>query len=354
MESQRANGWVLIPERFDDEGYSGATLDRPALDRLLADVGRGLVDQVVVHRLDRLSRSLRDCVKLLHEFRRVDVALVVVTSPELGYSAQDGFMLNILASFAEFEREMIAARIADTRERLKERHLRFVGGVPFGYDADGGTKQLVPNAAEAPVVRWMFTEAAAGKKPADIAGAANGLGYRTKVTVALRTGNKRGGNLWTARHVVATLRNPVHIGMLRDGDGARLGCHAALIGDAVFAKVAETLDARRTRKPGAFVYGPIWPLKGKITCGTCGRALTPHSSRRGNRVYRYYRCRSTAGGRPPCGYQVAAGMVESAATDLLPRTRRDELESHRLRTRVESVVYDNDTCTMTVRLLPEG
>lgn len=101
MESQGALGWVLIPECFDDEGYSGATLDRPALDRLLFHISRGLIDQVIVHRLDRLSRSLRDCAKLLHEFRQVEVGLVVVTAPELSSSAQDNFMLNILASFAD-------------------------------------------------------------------------------------------------------------------------------------------------------------------------------------------------------------------------------------------------------------
>jgi DNA invertase Pin-like site-specific DNA recombinase len=111
--------------------------------------------------------------------------LIVVTAPELGYSSQDSFMLNILASFAEFEREMIAARIADTRERLKERHLRFAGGVPFGYGADGRSKQLAPKEEESAVVKWMFAEAAAGKKPADIAEAADGLGHRTKVSGAL-------------------------------------------------------------------------------------------------------------------------------------------------------------------------
>ena len=343
--------WVLIPEFFDDEGYSGATLDRPALDRLLAHVSRGLVDQVIVHRLDRLSRNLRDFAKLLHEFRRINVALVVVTAPELGQSAQDNFMLNILASFAEFEREMIAARIADTRAQLKQRHLRFAGGVPFGYDADRRSKQLVPNAAESAVVKWMFSEATAGKKPAEIAEVANGLGYRTKVSVALRTGNKRGGNLWTARQVVATLRNPAHIGMLRDGDSARLGCHEGIIGEAVFDKVGEMLDSRRTRRPGAFVYGPIWPLKGKITCGTCGRPLMPHSTRRGNKVYRYYRCRSTAGGSPPCGYQIAAGPIESAVADVLPRAHRDDIDSHRIRTYVESVLFDNETRIVTVRLV---
>jgi DNA invertase Pin-like site-specific DNA recombinase len=111
---------------------SGATLDRPALDRLRALVRRGQVDQVIVHRLDRLSRSVRGYSTLLNEFRELEVGLVVVTAPELGHSAQDNFMLNILASFAEFEREMIASRIAESRERLKARHLRFAGGVPFG------------------------------------------------------------------------------------------------------------------------------------------------------------------------------------------------------------------------------
>ena len=352
-ESQIAHGWTLIPERFDDDGYSGATLERPALDRLLGLVRKGQVDQVIVHHLDRLSRSVRGCAALLNEFRQLEISLVIVTATELGHSAQDVFVLNILASFAEFEREMIATRIAESRERLKARHLRFAGGVPFGYDADRRTKQLVPNEEESAVVKWMFSEGAAGKKPADIAEAANGLGYRTKVSVALRTGNKRGGSLWTARQVVATLRNPVHIGMLRDRDSARLGCHEGIIGDAVFATVGEMLDGRRTRRSGAFVYGPIWPLKGRITCGTCGRPLMPHSTRRGNKVYRYYRCRSTAGGRPPCGYQIAAGAIESAVANVLPRAHRDELDSHRIRTHVESVLYDNETWTVTVRLVPE-
>lgn len=110
------------------------------------------------------------------------------------------------------------------------------------------------------IVRWMFSEAAAGKKPAEIAEVANGLGHRTKATAAMRTGNKRGGNLWTARQVVATLHNPVHIGMLRDGKVARPGCHAPLVSDAVFAKVAEALEARRSHQHEGVVYGPVWPL----------------------------------------------------------------------------------------------
>src|ERR1035437_5543902 len=101
----------------------------------------------------RFAGGVRDCVTLLDELRRLEVALVIVTAPDLGDSAQDSFMLNILASFAEFEREIIAARIADSRAQLKERHLRFAGAVPLGYDSDRRTKQLVPNPLEAEIVR---------------------------------------------------------------------------------------------------------------------------------------------------------------------------------------------------------
>jgi len=125
VQSQRRHGWTLLQECFDDDGYSGASLDGPGLTRLLALMRRGGVDQIPIHRLDRLSRSVRHCVTLLDEFRRLEVGLVVVTAPELGHSAKDNFMLNIMASFAELERELIAARIADSRRRLKARHLRF-------------------------------------------------------------------------------------------------------------------------------------------------------------------------------------------------------------------------------------
>ena len=99
IESQRELGWTLLPDRFDDDGYTGASLDRPGLNRLLGLVRRGAVDQIRMHRVDRLSRSVRDCVTLLDEFRRLEVGLVVVTAPELGHSAQDNFTLNIMASF---------------------------------------------------------------------------------------------------------------------------------------------------------------------------------------------------------------------------------------------------------------
>jgi DNA invertase Pin-like site-specific DNA recombinase len=173
VRSPQSVGWVLLPERFDDEGYSGATTDRPALQRLLALVRERCVDRVVIHRLDRLARSVFAFSDLRRVFREFGVGLVVATAPELGGSAQDGFMLNIPASFAEFERELIAGRIAESRARLKARRLCIAGALRFGYDADPRSKQLKPNARESAVVRWMFEQAAAGQTPAEIADGAN-------------------------------------------------------------------------------------------------------------------------------------------------------------------------------------
>jgi hypothetical protein len=289
---------------------------------------------------DRLSRSVRHCVTLLDEFRRLEVGLVVVTAPELGHSAQDNFMLNIMASFAEFERELIAARIADSRARLKAHRLRFAGGIPFGYDSDRRTKQLVPNEEEAAVVRWMFSEAASGRKPSEIADAANMRGYRTKAP---------DGGPWSARQVLATLRNPVHVGMLRDGRSVRLGSHLAIVSHELFNAAGNALDERRTRHEKSLRYGPMWPLKGRLECGTCGRPLSPHSTRHENKVYRYHRCRATGGGRPSCGYQISAGHIENAVANHFPNRRRDDFIGNRIRELVEHVIYEPDTRRIQIR-----
>lgn len=331
LQSRRAHRWTLLPERFDDDGYSGASLDRPGLNRLLAVVHSGGVDQILIHRLDRLSRSVRHCVTLLDEFRRLDVELVVVTAPELGHSAQDNFMLNIMASFAEFEREMIAARIADSRARLKARGLRFAGGVPFGYTSDSCTKQLVPNEKESAVVRRMFSEAATGKRPSEIASAANERGFRTKVD-----------GLWSARQVVATLRNPVYVGRFKAGKGVRSGCHEPIIDTDLFEAAGRALDSRRTAGPKRTRDGAVWLLKGKIYCRRCGRLLTSHSSRHGVKVYRYYRCRATSGGRPPCGYQVPAGRLEGEIHLHFPWPVRRNMNSGQFRDAVDRIEYDAD------------
>jgi DNA invertase Pin-like site-specific DNA recombinase len=350
VRSQQSVGWVLLPERFDDEGYSGATTDRPALQRLLALVRERCVDRVVIHRLDRLARSVFACSDHLRVFREVGVGLVVATAP-LGGSAQDGFMLNILASFAEFERELIAGRIGESRARLKARGLRIAGALPFGYDADPRSKQLKPNASESAVVRWMFEQAAAGQTPAEIADGANANGWRTKQTTARRTARRRGGNLWTARQVITTLRNPVYLGLFREKIDCRLGHHEAIITHELFAAVAAQLESRRTRAPGKH-YEIDWPLQRPITCAICGRPMSPHTIRYRNFIYRYYRCRSTAGGQRPCGHQVSAQAVEARLREEYSWHYGVLLEWNQIRDHVESVAYDHRDQSLRARFIP--
>ncbi|MBZ5623707.1 MAG: recombinase family protein [Acidobacteriia bacterium] len=338
--SQRSNGWVLIEERFEDDGYSGATSDRPALQRVLNLIRKREVDRLVLYRLDRLSRSLLGCASILHELRECGVGLVIVTAPELGNSAQDSFMLNILAAFAEFEREMIASRIAESRVRLKARGQRIAGAVPFGYEADPRTKQLLQSASEAAAVKWMFDQAATAKTPAEIADAANAKGWRTKETTGRRTAKQHGGNVWTARQVIATLRNPVYLGLFRDKGDFRIGHHEAIVSHELFAAVSAQLEARRTRRPGKR-YQIDWPLKGRITCAVCGTPMSPHTIRYRNFIYRYYRCRSTAGGQRPCGRQISAPAIEGAVRQNLEMLWGVHLDEDQIRVHVESVVYDH-------------
>ena len=351
VRSQNASGWVVIEERFEDDGYSGATSDRPAFQRLLTLIRKRKVDRVVVHRLDRLSRSLLGCAGLLKEFRECAVGLVIVTAPELGHSAQDSFMLNILASFAEFEREMIASRIAESRARLKARGRRIAVAVPFGYESDPRTKQLAPNASEGAAVKWMFDQAAAERTPAEIADAANAKGWRTKETTARRTAKRHGGNLWTARQVIATLRNPVYLGLFREKNDFRIGHHEPIVTHELFAAVAAQLEARRTRTPGKR-YQIDWPLKRRITCALCGRPMSPHTIRYRNWLYRYYRCRSTQGGRRPCGHQVSAPAIEGALLRNLETLWGLRLDLKHIRDHVESVVYDHRDESLRVKAIP--
>jgi len=132
-------------QRFDDDGYSGATLDRPAMRKLRKVIDLGGIDRLYAVALDRLTRSMRDAIVLLDELDKAGVALRLVHQAELTSGPENRFLRHVLAAFAEFERDMIATRIAESRAYLKKHGRRLAGPVPYGYDAHPGTKQLVPN-----------------------------------------------------------------------------------------------------------------------------------------------------------------------------------------------------------------
>src|SRR5437763_9342266 len=154
IASQKAEGWLLVPDRYDDGGVSGATLERPALRRLLADIEAQRVDVVVVYKIDRLSRALMDFSKLVEVFDRNNVTFVSVTQSFNTTTSMGRLTLNILLSFAQFEREVIGERIRDKFAASRKKGMWMGGFVPLGYDVKD--RKLVVNKAEATTVRMIF------------------------------------------------------------------------------------------------------------------------------------------------------------------------------------------------------
>jgi site-specific DNA recombinase len=319
IRAHKHNGWRWIGEHFNDEGWSGATLDRPALQCLLAKIRNGKIDRLLVYRLDRLSRSVIDSVELLNELRELRIDLVIVTAPEIGTTAHDSLLLNLLSIFAEFEREMIAKRIADARAALKRQGRRVGGALPLGYDADPLTKQLVVNPKEIKQVRAMFAMAAEGMPPSEIARIANEKKWRTKARMAKWSGKKIGGNPWTPRQVLATLSNPVYMGKITDDGLLRAGIHIPAVSEDMFVQVRAQIVSRRTRSPGRWDrIDDQWLLKRLIRCSRCLRIMSTSTTRHGNKIYRYYRCRSMNAGQSPCRKtQISAGQIEKEVCQIL-------------------------------------
>ncbi len=320
-------------KHFKDEGYSGSTLNRPGMRRLRKVIALGGLDRVYAVAFDRLSRNMRDAVLLLDEFEKAGVELRLVHQPDLDSTPHNRLLRHTLAAFAEFEREMITSRVADTRSYLKKHGRRIAGKVPYGYDADPVTKQLVTNKSEARRVRAIFRRAAEGQAPSEIANRIDHLGWRTKQWSSRRTGEQQGGGRWTARQVVSLLRNPVYLGRFAEGESTRPGCHAAIVTQILFDAVQQRLDSRRSTDSSSR-RTQDFPLRGKIICPKCKRPLSSYIitkplGPKAKRVLRYYRCRSSAGGRPPCkGVSFPAWEFESYVQRQLGDQRTwDELVS---------------------------
>ncbi|MBI5548139.1 MAG: recombinase family protein [Deltaproteobacteria bacterium] len=304
VASRAADRWVVLPERFDDRGYGGATVDRPALEQLLKRIEVGEVDRLVVYRLDRLTRSVIDWGKLLSKLRHHGVQLTLVAGDIGGLeAATSDLMLNVLASFAEFEREIIGERLRESRALRRKRGLRSAGLVPFGFRSDPVTRQLKPVTVDAEVVRQIFERVAGGARPSQVATWLNELGLPTKKSGAV------GGGTWSAKAVLRLIRNPVYAGEI---GGAR-AAHAPVVLRELFDRANEAVLARRSRAPGRRVTEPKgdpFLLRGLVRCIHCERLMSTASGperRRNAPPPRYYRCRGT----PTCrGTQVSAQALE--------------------------------------------
>lgn len=288
IKSQSSNGWRLVGRRYDDGGYSGGNVNRPALRELQKDITDGLVDIVVVYKIDRLSRSLCDFTDLSKLFEEHGVSFVSVTQQIDTSNAAGRMMLNILMSFAQFEREMTSDRIRDKIYATRKKGLWSGGMIPFGYKTVD--KRLVPDPVTAPIVRHVFARYAESASAKLVASdLQKKFGPRT-------FGSKKGGDTtWRMMHVYRILRNPVYKGeLLHRATGEVFhGLHEPLVDAALWEDCRRILDESAGLQPSAH-RETVAILKGLVRCGHCGGAMAPvFTVKRKGLRYSYYRCVSS-------------------------------------------------------------
>jgi DNA invertase Pin-like site-specific DNA recombinase len=305
IASQRSEGWVLVRDQYDDGGISGGTLERPALQRLLADVEDGLIDVVVVYKIDRLSRSLMDFSKLVEVFDRNGVTFVSVTQSFSTTTSMERLTLNILLSFAQFEREVTAERIRD-KVRASRKKGMWMGGVPpYGYRVEN--RKLVVHEERAEHVRWVFArflEIGSG-------------------TVLAREVAKRGirtprGNRIDKKYLYRMLNNRAYIGEAVHKGQSYPGEHVAIIDGETWNKVHAILK-ESPRKRAARTRADTPALLKGLLYGPDGAAFSPTHTRKGGRLYRYYVSQTVLKhGAGSCTLgRVPAGEIEVAVIDQL-------------------------------------
>jgi site-specific DNA recombinase len=290
IKSQAHEGWTCRPERYDDGGYTGGNMDRPALHRLLADIAAGKIDMVVTYKVDRISRSLLDFAQMMQTFAHHQVAFVSVTQQFNTATSMGRLILNVLLSFAQFEREIIAER---TRDKIAatRRKGKWTGGHPLlGYDVDPRGFRLVVNEAEAERVRAIFALYLEYQSLLPVVQELEKRGWVNK-RWRTRKGHERGGQPFTRTSLYRLLTNVAYVGQVRYKDEVHPGEHPAIVDPVVWQRVQALLacNGRAGKAPVRNQVGAL--LKGLLRCVPCGCAMTPtHSAKNGTKRYRYYVC----------------------------------------------------------------
>lgn len=305
IASQRSGGWVLVRDQYDDGGISGGTLERPALQRLLADIEDGLVDVVVVYKIDRLSRSLMDFSKLVEVFDRNGVTFVSATQSFNTTTSMGRLTLNILLSFAQFEREVTAVRIRDKFRASCMKGMWMGGNTPLGYEVRD--RKLVVRKEDAEHVRWIFTRFIELGSATELARDVDSRNIRTSR-----------GNRIDKKAIYRILNNRVYLGDAVHKGESYPGEHVAIIDQSLWDKVHTILtESPRIRAARTRAQTPAL-LKGLIF-GPDGAAFSPSHTRKGGRLYRYYVSQTVlkhGAGACPVG-RVPAGEIEAAVIDQL-------------------------------------
>jgi site-specific DNA recombinase len=315
IRSQRGEGWRLIETAYDDGGLSGGTLERPALQRLLADIAQHRVDTVVVYKVDRLTRSLMDFAKLVELFDRHRVTFVAVTQQFNTTSSMGRLTLNILLSFAQFEREVIGERVRDKIAASKKKGMWMGGVAPLGYEVSDRKLAIVPDEAE--TVRLIFRTYLKLGSVRLLKQELDRAGIRSKER-ARRNGSRTGGQALSRGALYTLLSNPIYVGEIAHKGTRYPGQHAGVLDRTIRDEVQERLRSGAPERSGRTAPTDS-PLIGKLF-DAAGHRLTPTHTAKGGRRYRYYVSRALVTGTAddaPGAWRLPAAQVEALIAALV-------------------------------------
>ena len=348
--SQKELGWTVVPNQYDDGGFSGGNMDRPALKRLLADVEAGNIDCVIVYKVDRLSRSLLDFAAIIGVLNSHHTSFVSVTQQFNSSNPMGRLTLNILLSFSEFERGLTQER---TRDKVfaARRKGKWTGGHPtLGYDIAAGGGKLQVNEAEAKQVREIFSTFNRSGKLIETLETVDGKGWRTKSWIT-RKGGTYGGSRFNCHTLAYLLSNPIYIGKVRLKGELHEGEHPAIVDLEVWQRTAELLASGSRPKP-AERNAQQAILRGLLFCQACETPMVPTYTKRNKTKVRYYTCRSAQmrGWKACPAKALPAPDVEAAVLGHLPQIDSSNSAEY-LPQLIERISYDGLTrqVSMTVR-----
>lgn len=310
IASQKFQGWQVLPTFYDDGGFSGGNVERPALKQLLDDIKLRKIDIVVVYKIDRLSRSLFDFVQLAEMFDEYGVSFVSVTQHFNTAEAIGRLLLNVLMSFAQYEREISAERVRDKIAASKRKGLWMGGMPPLGYDLKD--RRLVINPEEAGLVRHIFNRQAQIGSSTLLIKELNREGYRTKRYTSVK-GNTRGGTQFSKQSLYKILNNRIYLGEIVHKDKSFAGMHEPILDKALWDKVHNSLSENRIERTDKVRLSTVAPLKGLIFDHLGGAMIMKATHKSRNRHYRYY----VPSQAIQCSYQetpikqIPAGEIES-------------------------------------------
>jgi DNA invertase Pin-like site-specific DNA recombinase len=314
--SQKHEGWTALPTFYDDGGFPGGSMERPGLKALLADVEASNIDVVVVYKVDRLTRALADFARIVAIFDAAGVSFVSVTQAFNTTTSMGRLTLNVLLSFAQFEREVTAERIRDKIAASKRKGMWMGGTVPIGYRVEA--RKLLPQPEDAALVREIFERYLVLGTVPKLQAELERRGLRTPPRVSAG-GRRTGGAVFLRGNLYTLLTNPVAIGRTRHGDQVYPGQHYAIIAASLWDQVQQRLAGNRKAHSNRATANVSSPLAGRMFDPE-GNPMRPSHARKGGRRYRYYVSRdlmTRTVGAGATGWRIPALEMETAVAQAI-------------------------------------